>query len=44
MADSVSHLANNRDVLIGRMLQLSIWHVKQVEEKEDLVLSKSIGH
>lgn len=44
MADSVSHLANNRDVLFGRMLQLSIWHVKQVEEKEDLVLSKSIGH
>jgi FtsZ-binding cell division protein ZapB len=44
MAESVSHLANNRDVLMGRMLQKSSWHVKQVGEKEVLVLSKPVGH
>jgi FtsZ-binding cell division protein ZapB len=44
MAESVSHLANNRDVLMGRMLQQSSWHIKQVEEKEVLVLSKPVGH
>ena len=44
MAESVSHLANNRDVLMGQMLQQSSWHIKQVGEKEVLVLSKPVGH
>jgi septal ring factor EnvC (AmiA/AmiB activator) len=42
MAESVSHLANNRDVLMGQMLWQSNWHIKQVGEKEVLVLSKPI--
>ena len=39
MAESVSHLANNRDVLMGQMMRQSKWHIKQVGEKEVLVLS-----
>ena len=42
MAESVSHLANNRDVLMGQMIRQSNWHIKQVGEKEVLVLSKPI--
>lgn len=42
MAESVSHLANNRDVLMGQMMRQSNWHIKQVGEKEVLVLSKPI--
>ena len=42
MAESVSHLANNRDVLMGQMMRQSKWHIKQVGEKEVLVLSKPI--
>ena len=42
MAESVSHLANNRDVLMGQMLRQSNWHIKQIGEKEVLVLSKPI--
>ena len=42
MAESVSHLANNRDVLMGQMIKQSNWHIKQVGEKEVLVLSKPI--
>lgn len=42
MAESVSHLANNRDVLMGQMMRQSRWHIKQVGEKEVLVLSKPI--
>jgi hypothetical protein len=42
MAESVSHLANNRDILMGQMLQQSSWQIKQVGEKEVLVLSKPI--
>ena len=44
MAESVSHLANNRDVLMGQMLQQSSWHIKQVGQKEILVLSKPVNH
>jgi FtsZ-binding cell division protein ZapB len=44
MVESVSHLANNRDVLMGQMLQQSSWHIKQVGQKEVLVLSKPINH
>lgn len=44
MAESVSHLANNRDVLMGRMLEQSSWHIKQVGHKEVLVLSKPVNH
>lgn len=44
MAESVSHLANNRDVLMGQMLRQSSWHVKQVGQKEVLVLSKPVNH
>ena len=42
MAESVSHLANNRDVLMGQMLWQSNWHIEQVGEKEVLVLYKPI--
>ena len=42
MAESVSHLANNRDLLMGQMIRQSNWHIKQVGEKEVLVLSKPI--
>ena len=42
MAESVSHLANNRDVLMGQMMRQSNWHIKQIGEKEVLVLSKPI--
>ena len=42
MAESVSHLANNRDVLMGQMMRQSKWHIKQVGEKEVLILSKPI--
>jgi septal ring factor EnvC (AmiA/AmiB activator) len=42
MAESVSHLANNRDVLMGQMIRQSNWQIKQVGEKEVLVLSKPI--
>jgi hypothetical protein len=34
MAESVSHLANNRDLLMGQMLKQSSWHIKQVGQKE----------
>jgi FtsZ-binding cell division protein ZapB len=44
MVESVSHLANNRDLLMGRMLQQSSWHLRQVGEKEVLVLSKPVEH
>jgi len=44
MVESVSHLANNRDLLMGRMLQQSNWHLRQVGEKEVLVLSKPVEH
>jgi cell fate (sporulation/competence/biofilm development) regulator YlbF (YheA/YmcA/DUF963 family) len=43
MAESVSHLANNRDALMGQMLQQSRWHIKQVGQKEVLVLSKPLN-
>ena len=43
MAESVSHLANNRDALMGQMLQQSSWHIKQVGQKEVLVLSKPLN-
>ena len=44
MAESVSHLANNRDALMGQMLQQSNWHIKQVGQNEVLVLSKPVNH
>ena len=44
LAESVSHLANNRDVLMGQMLQQSSWHIKHVGQKEILVLSKPVNH
>ena len=44
MAESVSHLANNRDLLMGRMLQQSSWHLRKAGEKEVLVLSKPVEH
>jgi FtsZ-binding cell division protein ZapB len=43
MAESVSHLANNRDALMGQMLKYSSWHIKQVDKKEVLVLSKPVN-
>jgi FtsZ-binding cell division protein ZapB len=44
MAESVSHLANNRDLLMGQMLKQSSWHIEQVGQKEVLVLSKPVNH
>ena len=41
--ETVSHLANNRDVIMGQMLQQSKWHIKQVGQKEVLVLSKPVN-
>jgi hypothetical protein len=31
-------------VLMGQMLQQSSWHIKQVGQKEVLVLSKPVNH
>ena len=40
--ETVSHLANNRDMIMGQMLRQSKWHIKQVGQKEVLVLSEPI--
>lgn len=43
MAESVSHLANNRDALMGQMLEQSSWDIKKVGQKEVLILSNPIS-
>ena len=44
MAESVSHLANNRDLLMKQMIKQSQWQIKQIEEKEVLVLSNPVNN
>jgi len=42
MVESVSHLANNRDVLMGKMIGQSSWKLTTMGAKEILVLSDPI--
>lgn len=44
MTESVSHLANNRDMLMGQMLRQSSWKLQRVGAKEVLVLSDPIDY
>ena len=44
MTESVSHLANNRDILMGKMIGQSSWQIQNLGAKEVLVLSKPIGY
>ena len=43
MTESVSHLANNRDILMGKMINQSSWRIQNLGAKEVLVLSNPIG-
>ena len=44
LTESISHLANNRDNLMGMMLRQSTCEVKMVGSKEVLVLSNPISY
>ena len=44
LTESISHLANNRDNLMGMMLRQSTCEVKMVGSKEVLVLSNPIAY
>ena len=42
MTESVSHLANNRDILMSKMINQSSWYIKKLGSKDVLVLSEPI--
>ena len=42
MTESVSHLANNRDMLMSKMINQSSWYIKKLGSKDVLVLSEPI--
>ena len=44
LTESISHLANNRDNLMGMMLKQSTYEVKTIGSKEVLVLSNPISY
>ena len=44
LTESISHLANNRDNLMGLMLKQSTYEVKMIGSKEVLVLSNPISY
>ena len=44
LTESISHLANNRDNLMGMMLKQSTYEVKMIGSKEVLVLSNPISY
>ena len=44
MTESVSHLANNRDILMGKMINQSSWRIQNLGAEEVLVLSNPIGY
>jgi phage shock protein A len=44
LTESISHLANNRDNLMGMMLKQSTYEVKMIDSKEVLVLSNPISY
>ena len=44
MTESISHLANNRDILMGKMIGQSSWRIQNLGAKEVLVLSEPIGY
>jgi len=44
LTESISHLANNRDNLMGMMLKKSTYEVKTIGSKEVLVLSNPISY
>jgi predicted RNase H-like nuclease (RuvC/YqgF family) len=42
MTESVGHLANNRDILMSKMINQSSWYIKKLGSKDVLVLSEPI--